>query len=72
MTEIEISVLAGIEPFHIYLCDQLKSTCIYIDTIFNSDIPYTFAIPPIFDGQDTFFIKAVDNNQCLLYFEILR
>lgn len=71
MATIEIKTLTGTEPFNIYLCDQFKSNCIYINTINGSSIPYDFDVPPIFNGQDTLFIKATDKNNCLIYFEIL-
>lgn len=64
MSQIRINTLLYDEPFIIYLCDGTQTTCIYVNTIFSYQIPYTFNVPPIFDGQTELTLKAVDSNGC--------
>jgi hypothetical protein len=62
--QITITTLTGNEPYDIYLCDNLYGGCIYIDTIYNVDIPYNFLVPSLFLPLSEVGIKAVDNNGC--------
>ena len=65
-TQITISSLSGSSPFDVYACDTGYTTCIYINTITPSQIPYTFNLPPIMESLEFFDIKVVDNNDCVL------
>lgn len=67
---IEISLLTGTEPYNIYLCDTGFTTCLYINTINDSDITYSFPLPAIFSGQSKLIIKAVDSLNCSILYEI--
>lgn len=62
--QVQISTLQYNEPFTIYLCDSSQTTCIYINTIFSFQIPYTFTVPPILVGLENYTLKAVDVNGC--------
>jgi hypothetical protein len=61
-TQITINSLTGTSPYDIYICDYLLTTCFYIDTI--SSTPYYFNVPPPLEGDSSFKLKVVDNNNC--------
>jgi hypothetical protein len=61
---ITITSLTGTEPYDIYLCNNSYGNCIYINTIMNSDVPYTFIVPSIFLPSSSVGVKAVDNHNC--------
>ena len=63
-TNININNISGATPFNVYLCDEFNITCIYIDTVPSSLLPYNFQVPSIMEGQVSFNIKVVDNNNC--------
>jgi hypothetical protein len=63
-TNININNISGATPFNVYLCDEFNVTCIYIDTVPSSSLPYNFQVPSIMEGQVSFNIKVVDNNDC--------
>jgi hypothetical protein len=62
--QITIDTLVGAEPFYIYLCDGSYLNCMYITTIYNTDIPYTFLIPSPYLSLSQVGVKAVDSNGC--------
>jgi hypothetical protein len=61
-TIVTINDITGATPFDIYICDNPITTCIYIDTV--SSVPYSFDIPLVFEGQNDYTLKIVDNNDC--------
>lgn len=65
-SKIIIDTLNGVPPFNIYTCDTGFTTCIYINTISLSDIPYEFEVPVIFEDMGSYGLKVVDNTDCLL------
>ena len=65
-TDITLNSITGQQPYDIYVCDLGLSTCIYIDTINNSSIPYTFQIPTVYSNLDSLVVRVVDDNDCLL------
>ena len=70
-TNILINDISGSTPFNLYLCDENIVTCIYINTIPSSSLPYNFQIPTIMEGQVSFNLKVVDNNGCTSISNIL-
>jgi hypothetical protein len=67
----QIVTIQGDEPYNIYVCDgcEERDFCIYIDTINNSDLPYEFDIPQIFQNSTKlnstkFCIKSIDSRDC--------
>ena len=66
-TNILINNISGASPFNIYLCDPSNITCIYIDTIPSSSLPYEFPVPVIMGTQTSFNLKVVDANGCTFY-----
>jgi hypothetical protein len=67
ITNILINDISGASPFNIYLCDPSNITCIYIDTIPSSSLPYEFVVPVIMGSQSSFSLKVVDSNSCVFY-----
>ena len=63
-TQITISSISGVSPYDVYLCDNPLTTCIWIDTIISSQLPYVFDVPSIMESQTSFNIKIVDDNNC--------
>ena len=63
-TNILINNISGSTPFNVYLCDQSNVTCIYIDSVSSSSLPYTFQVPSILENQNIYNIKVIDNNGC--------
>ena len=70
-TNININNISGATPFNVYLCDEFNITCVYINTIPSSSLPYDFQIPIIMEGQVSFNLKVVDNNGCTSISNIL-
>ena len=66
-TNILINDISGASPFNLYLCDPSNITCIYIDTITSSSLPYEFEVPVIMGTQTSFNLKVVDSNSCTFY-----
>ncbi len=62
--QITIDSITGASPYDIYICDNPITTCVYIDTISGSSIPYTFLVPTYLEGLVNFNLKVVDNNDC--------
>ena len=63
--QISINNITGYEPYNIYVCNNPATTCIYINTINDSDIPYSFDIPVIMESNSDFILKVVDNTECI-------
>lgn len=70
-TNININNISGATPFNVYLCDEFNITCVYIDTVPSSSLPYNFQVPSIMEGQGSFNLKVVDNNGCTSISNIL-
>lgn len=64
--EITISNITGAAPFNVYICDNTYTTCIYIDTIYYFDLPYSFLVPNILVSQVDVGIKLIDANNCII------
>lgn len=61
-TTITINNISGATPYDVYVCSNPATTCVYIDTI--TSIPYVFDVPQILDGQSSYILKVVDDNDC--------
>ena len=61
---ITIDSITGQSPYNIYLCDVSFANCIYMNTITDLDIPYTFEAPPLYDNTTNIVIRSVDDNGC--------
>lgn len=63
---ITIDTITGVPPYYIYLCDTNFDNCVYIDTIDNSDIPYNFQVPPIFEDLQNYVIRFQGDGGCAI------
>jgi hypothetical protein len=63
---VEISSIVGVEPYDIYVCDTGFTTCIYISTILDSDLTYTFSVPTLLQYVPTLTLKIVDDDNCII------
>jgi len=70
-TNIHINNITGATPFNIYLCFPSNTSCIYIDTIPLSSLPYDFLVPSILEGELSYSLKVIDNNDCTSILNIL-
>lgn len=66
-TNIHINSITGATPFNIYLCYSSNTSCVYIDTIPSSSLPYDFLVPSILEGELSYNLKVIDNNGCVFY-----
>lgn len=64
--QITITNITGAAPYDVYLCDNTYSGCIYIDTIYGYDIPYSFLVPSSFSTLVNVGVKVIDNNNCII------
>jgi hypothetical protein len=62
--QITISAITGTEQYHVYVCNTDVTTCVYMATFNDVDVPYTVTIPPPYDTSDSYSIKIVDYNNC--------
>lgn len=70
-TLLTINSITGVEPYFVYLCDQTQTTCVYIDTITNTDIPYSFEPPPLMQTYGIYIVRVIDSNPCEIISEEL-
>ena len=66
-TTITINNITGSSPFNIYLCDSTNVTCIYINQIPSSSLPYNFEVPSVLSSLSSFNLKIVDSAGCIFY-----
>ena len=64
--QVTITSLNGMGPYIVYLCDNTYSGCVYIDSINNSSIPYSFLVPTLFASLPQVGVKVVDSNGCVV------
>ena len=65
-TQITINSITGVEPYYVYLCDQTQTTCVFITSITNADIPYSFQPPTIMDSYGVYVVRVIDSNPCII------
>ena len=63
-TKITINDITGETPYDIYVCNNPITTCIYVDTIESTSLPYEFDVPCVMDSMVTFTLKTIDNVGC--------
>ena len=63
---VQILTISGEQPYNIWVCDFCGAgeQCIYIDTINQSNIPFTFNLPTLFINSSGYCVKMIDNNGC--------
>ena len=65
-TTITINDISGATPYDVYVCDSSEITCIYVETVGSGDLPTNFDVPSIMEGQTSYVLKIVDNNNCVV------
>jgi hypothetical protein len=63
-TEITINNITGATPFDVYLCDTSQISCVYISTITTT--PFVFNVPTLLEGQTSYVLKIIDDNDCII------
>ncbi len=64
--QVTLYSLSGTSPFDVYICQFNLTGCFYIDTITNGDIPYMFNVPAPYDTAESYCVKVVDNQGCVI------
>ena len=62
--QVTINNITGSSPFDIYICQSDGTGCFYITT--TSTIPYVFDIPPPYDISNSYLLKIIDSNNCVI------
>lgn len=63
--EVTINNITAQTPYDVYICDSGSTTCIYVNTV--STVPYTFSIPESFSNLNSYGVKIIDNNNCVIF-----
>jgi len=61
---VTIDSIIGRSPYNVYICQSSGSNCFYISTIDSA--PYEFDIPAPYDNLDSYMLKLVDANNCII------
>ena len=64
--KVTISNITGLTPYDIYICQPDGTSCFYIDTIGNVELPYVFDIPAPYNTGTSYMLRAIDNNNCII------
>jgi hypothetical protein len=64
--QITITNITGAAPYDVYICDNTYGSCIYIDTIYGFDLPYSFLVPYTFLSFTDVGVKIIDSNNCTI------
>jgi hypothetical protein len=64
--EITITNITGTASYDVYICDNTYTNCIYINTIYGFDLPYSFLVPSVFINESNVGIKVIDSNNCII------
>lgn len=64
--EVTINSLTGTSPYNVYICQSGGTGCFYISTIVTGDLPYEFEIPLPYDSGDSYMVKVIDNQNCVI------
>lgn len=65
-TIITINNVSGVTPYDVYICDTSEINCIYIDTVSAGNLPTNFDVPSIVEGQSSYILKIIDDNNCVI------
>jgi hypothetical protein len=64
-SELTVNTISGTSPYNVYICDDPITTCFYIATITDLDLPYVFTAPSIMNTLTSFNVKIIDDNNCM-------
>lgn len=60
---LNISQILGTPPFNVYVCDEFGSNCEFIETINESDLPFSFQLPSAFT-ESSYCVSIIDDLGC--------
>lgn len=69
--DITISNITGTSPYDVYICNITNTTCIYVNTITNGDLPFTFTVPVIFQDLPEFNVRVIDDIDCVINYQLI-
>lgn len=64
--QVTVNSIVGLEPYDLYICQSGGTGCFYISTIEDTDIPYVFDIPEPYNNSQSYMLKVIDSNNCLI------
>ena len=64
--KVTINSLTGTSPYDVYICQSGGTSCFYISTIVTGDLPYIFDIPSPYNNGDSYMVKVVDDENCVI------
>lgn len=64
--KVTISGITGVTPYDVYICQSGGTGCFYISTITDAQVPYEFDIPAPYDTSNSYMLKLLDNNNCII------
>lgn len=59
-------ITGGTEPYNIYICQPDNTSCFYIATIEDTNLPYEFDIPEPYDNSPAYLLKMIDTKGCII------
>lgn len=62
--QVNINGITGQSPFDIYVCQQDGSGCFYMTTTSNTSLSFT--IPTPYDESQSYMVKVIDSNDCII------
>lgn len=64
--EITITNLVGTQPYNVYICDNTYNMCVYVTTINDADVPFSFLVPEPYNNLSEVGIRVLDGNNCVI------
>lgn len=64
--QITILTITGSSPYDVWICNNSFSQCVYIDTISQSQIPYSFKVPDQYLSLTQVGVEVKDFNKCII------
>ena len=61
-----INAITGSPNYDVYVCDITGTSCVYLDTIADIDLPFTVELPFPYNEMVDYSIKIVDANNCII------
>jgi hypothetical protein len=64
--KVTISDITGASPYDVYICQVDGTSCFYIDTVSDIQLPFEFDIPAPNNTATQYMLKVIDNNNCTI------
>jgi len=62
--QVNINGITGQSPFDIYVCQPDGLGCFYMTTTSNTSLSFT--IPTPYDESQSYMVKVIDSNDCII------